>query len=153
MKSLQQRSPKKTLPILPRTFQKSKTVSTSTTQQLQNVQFHQYHDKHQRNITNVIQRHHMTVGNASLKHQRSNTAPTMEENICYSDIVLLYDGREGKVKFVGTIGYGQEIWFGLHLKYANGKHNGSNRGRIYFKCPQKHGTFVNRSQIQSIVSC
>jgi len=69
---------------------------------------------------------------------------------CYNDIITLSDGREGKIKFIGTLGLQSETWFGLILSSATGTHNGIVKQRRYWKCKANHGTFIRRNQIKSI---
>lgn len=76
----------------------------------------------------------------------------LEDRIVYSfnDIVTLNDGREGKIKFIGTLGFQSDTWFGLILSTPTGSHNGIVKKRKYWKCKDNHGTFVKRNQIKNI---
>lgn len=39
------------------------------------------------------------------------------------------------------------IWIGVELARPIGKHNGTVRGKVYFKAEDKHGTFVQPKQV------
>ncbi|UJR37400.1 hypothetical protein I4U23_030105 [Adineta vaga] len=56
--------------------------------------------------------------------------------------------KTGTVQFVGTTSFKEGTWYGVELDEAVGKHNGSVRGQVYFKCPENHGIFVRRNKIQ-----
>lgn len=83
---------------------------------------------------------------------RTTAETKLENNIIYSynDIIILNDGREGKIKFIGTLGFESDTWFGLILSTPTGSHNGIVKNRRYWKCKQNHGTFVKKNQIKSI---
>ncbi|KAL1842302.1 hypothetical protein VTJ49DRAFT_5583 [Mycothermus thermophilus] len=56
--------------------------------------------------------------------------------------VLLNDGREGTVRFVGATQFAPGIWVGVELPDATGKNDGAVQGTRYFECPPTHGIFV-----------
>ncbi|XP_035381770.1 kinesin-like protein KIF13A isoform X2 [Electrophorus electricus] len=53
--------------------------------------------------------------------------------------------RSGTVHYVGGVEFAQGIWVGVELDHAVGKHNGTVRGRVYFRCATGHGVFVRPS--------
>lgn len=53
----------------------------------------------------------------------------------------------GSIMFIGPTDFKEGIWYGVKLDKPNGKNNGSAKGRKYFRCKDKHGTFVQASQI------
>ncbi|CAF3986585.1 unnamed protein product, partial [Adineta steineri] len=54
----------------------------------------------------------------------------------------------GTVRFVGKTSIKEGIWYGIELEEAVGKHDGSIKGHVYFRCPDKHGIFVRRDKIR-----
>ncbi|XP_061676647.1 kinesin-like protein KIF13A isoform X3 [Syngnathoides biaculeatus] len=55
--------------------------------------------------------------------------------------------RRGTVHYVGGVEFAKGIWVGVKLDLAMGKHNGTVRGRVYFRCPPGHGVFVKPSRL------
>merc|ERR1711959_646733 len=51
-------------------------------------------------------------------------------------------GRPGTVRYIGAVDGTKGTWFGLELDHADGKHNGTIKGRSYFECAALHGLFV-----------
>jgi len=51
-------------------------------------------------------------------------------------------GRPGTVRYIGALDGTKGTWFGLELDNADGKHNGTLKGRSYFECAALHGLFV-----------
>ena len=56
----------------------------------------------------------------------------------------LEDGRIGIVKFKGRTEFGKssEDWIGLVIEVGEGEHDGTVRGKSYFKCRMGKGLFV-----------
>ena len=66
------------------------------------------------------------------------------------ELVILSDGRVGKVAFMGPVKFARGNWIGLVLEVGHpGKNDGSVKGKRYFKCPQGRGLFVTKKRIQS----
>ena len=73
--------------------------------------------------------------------------------LCWNDLVLLYDGRKGRIKFIGYVGNEyNSIWYGLNLTTPNGIHNGCVRNRVYYKAKKNHGIFVSKQQIKKVIT-
>jgi len=51
-------------------------------------------------------------------------------------------GRPGTVRYIGALDGTKGRWFGIELAHADGKHNGTIKGRSYFECAALHGVFV-----------
>eukprot|EP01083_Nonionella_stella_P097613 274365_1 len=82
-----------------------------------------------------------------------------ECELCYGDQVQLIDEQIGTIRYIGEISYGHPskgknkngIFYGIELKSKTGQHNGSIRGRIYFKCAPRLGIFVRIKDIECIL--
>ena len=61
--------------------------------------------------------------------------------------------KVAKVRHIGQFHHGKEneIWVGLELNEPTGKHNGTVEGRFYFKCKDKHGSFVPMSKVLTVL--
>jgi len=56
--------------------------------------------------------------------------------------------RKGRIRYVGPVeGKKEDFYYGIALREANGKHNGTLNGKKYFDCPRNHGIFVSREAI------
>lgn len=83
-----------------------------------------------------------------------NQGPTYEEEAAQIEVgsrCLLGDGfRRGEVKFVGLvkeIGYG--FYVGIKLDEPLGENNGSIKGKKYFECEDKFGTFARPNYVKT----
>lgn len=83
-----------------------------------------------------------------------NQGPTYEEEAAQIELgsrCLLGDGfRRGEVKFVGLvkeIGYG--FYVGVQLDEPLGENDGSVKGKKYFECEDKFGTFVRPNYVKT----
>nr|XP_009859104.1 tubulin-folding cofactor E-like [Ciona intestinalis] len=54
----------------------------------------------------------------------------------------------GTVKYKGHVNGESGEWIGIQLDYPIGKHNGTLRGRQYFKCPNNTGLFTHASNVR-----
>jgi len=65
----------------------------------------------------------------------------------------LDDGRIGQCMFIGPTQFHKiGIWVGLQLENAEGKHNGTVKGRRYFLCRQGKGIFVRPQRVRKLVT-
>lgn len=55
--------------------------------------------------------------------------------------------QSGMVHYVGGVEFAKGIWVGVELDLAVGKHNGTVKGRVYFRCATGHGVFVKPSRL------
>jgi len=66
-----------------------------------------------------------------------------ETNFTIGTRVLVRDkGFSGIVAYQGTTNFAPGVWIGLVLDEPKGKNDGSLQGKVYFKCPDKHGKKV-----------
>eukprot|EP01084_Bolivina_argentea_P169330 293560_1 len=56
----------------------------------------------------------------------------------------LEDGRVGICKYKGRTAFGKasQDWIGLVMEIGNGEHNGTVKGKLYFRCRDGKGLFV-----------
>lgn len=85
---------------------------------------------------------------------QKNQGPTYEEEAAQIEVgsrCLLGDGfRRGEVKYVGMVkemGYG--FYIGVQLDEPVGENNGSVKGKKYFECDNKFGTFVRPNYVKT----
>lgn len=62
------------------------------------------------------------------------------------------DGRNGTIRYIGSISAAQGQFIGLELSEPNGKNDGSVRGERYFTCKPEHGLFIRPNSIIQIIS-
>jgi len=73
-------------------------------------------------------------------------------DVGFNDVVRLANDEVGTVRFIGFTEFKKNIvFYGLNLKEANGKHNGSLNKISYFKCPKSHGVFTEKRNIIEII--
>ncbi|RMD44177.1 hypothetical protein DV735_g998, partial [Chaetothyriales sp. CBS 134920] len=60
------------------------------------------------------------------------------------------DGRQGIVRYIGTLLIANGDWVGLELPDDSGKNDGSVKGERYFTCPPGHGIFVRKESVVQI---
>lgn len=56
--------------------------------------------------------------------------------------------RRGCVKFVGNVEFSAGIWAGVELDEPYGKNDGSVKGKRYFTCSDKYGSFVKVESVE-----
>eukprot|EP01138_Halocafeteria_seosinensis_P003117 gb/GECG01003186.1/.p1 GENE.gb/GECG01003186.1/~~gb/GECG01003186.1/.p1 ORF type:complete len:953 (+),score=133.80 gb/GECG01003186.1/:1-2859(+) len=74
----------------------------------------------------------------------------MAQNLYVGATVLIQGRHRGVIKFLGTTEFDPQkrVWAGVELDRPIGKHNGTVRGKTYFKSKEKHGTFVQPLQCE-----
>ncbi|KAK0634680.1 dynactin [Bombardia bombarda] len=61
--------------------------------------------------------------------------------------VLLSDGRNGTIRFLGQTAFAAGDWVGVELDDGSGKNDGSVQGQRYFDCPMGYGMFVRTAAV------
>eukprot|EP01114_Cavostelium_apophysatum_P007327 TRINITY_DN19413_c0_g1_i1.p1 TRINITY_DN19413_c0_g1~~TRINITY_DN19413_c0_g1_i1.p1 ORF type:complete len:243 (+),score=53.41 TRINITY_DN19413_c0_g1_i1:97-825(+) len=56
--------------------------------------------------------------------------------------------RKGVVSYVGNVDGTKGVWAGVTLDEAQGKNDGSAKGKVYFTCQPNHGVFVRPEKVQ-----
>jgi len=80
--------------------------------------------------------------------QKPATSPTTTEMICLGDEVTLNDTKRGIVRFIGPMDEKMSpTFYGIELKTATGKNEGSANGKNYFKCGPNKGMFITKMKI------
>ncbi|XP_062502661.1 CAP-Gly domain-containing linker protein 4-like isoform X2 [Corticium candelabrum] len=63
------------------------------------------------------------------------------------DRIIVGGSRSGTLRFFGEAEFAPGKWAGIELDDAVGKNDGSVQGKVYFKCPPKHGLFAPLSRV------
>ncbi|GAB5354949.1 hypothetical protein AAMO2058_000163600 [Amorphochlora amoebiformis] len=58
-----------------------------------------------------------------------------------------YQEKDGIARFVGLVHFRAGIWVGIELKQKEGKHNGTVKGRRYFRCKPGYGVLVPAANV------
>ncbi|XP_045623187.2 CAP-Gly domain-containing linker protein 3 isoform X1 [Procambarus clarkii] len=71
------------------------------------------------------------------------------------DRVLISGVKTGTLRFVGTTEFATGLWAGVELETPSGRHNGTVKGVMYFRCAKSYGIFVPMNRLTKIpnVSC
>ena len=72
-------------------------------------------------------------------------------SVSFGDLVRLKDSRVGTVRFIGRTTVKKTIYYGIQLKVKTGEHDGCMHSRRFFKCNDKYGVFVERSDIVKVI--
>ena len=54
----------------------------------------------------------------------------------------------GTIQFLGCVHFAQGLFVGVELDHANGKHDGSYRGKRYFAAKDRHGVLVKQHRVE-----
>ncbi|KAM4028198.1 kinesin-like protein KIF13A isoform 2-T2 [Anomaloglossus baeobatrachus] len=74
----------------------------------------------------------------------SHTAPCL---LSLGDQVCIGDNKLGTVRYVGTVDFSRGVWVGVELHVQLGKHDGTVKGKEYFRCKPKYGVFVRPNRL------
>ncbi|XP_028593450.2 kinesin-like protein KIF13A isoform X3 [Podarcis muralis] len=70
---------------------------------------------------------------------------TSEEHPSWMELgeqVYIGSNKPGIVRYVGPVDFSSGTWVGIELHFQTGKHDGTVKGREYFRCKPRHGIFV-----------
>ena len=82
----------------------------------------------------------------------NNATSSFNHKACHGDFIELDDGRKGLIKYIGTPTDKQrDIWYGVSLTEAKGKHDGLQTKLRYWKDKPKHGLFIQPKQVKKII--
>ncbi|XP_060630863.2 kinesin-like protein KIF13A isoform X6 [Anolis sagrei] len=56
--------------------------------------------------------------------------------------VCIGSNKIGIVRYIGPVDFSTNTWVGVELHFPVGKHDGTVKGREYFRCKPQHGVFV-----------
>ncbi|XP_073422193.1 kinesin-like protein KIF13A isoform X2 [Dendrobates tinctorius] len=74
----------------------------------------------------------------------SHTAPCL---LSLGDQVCIGDNKLGTVRYIGTVDFSRGVWVGVELHVQLGKHDGTVKGKEYFRCKPKYGVFVRPNRL------
>ncbi|XP_073534921.1 kinesin-like protein KIF13A isoform X5 [Phyllobates terribilis] len=74
----------------------------------------------------------------------SHTAPCL---LSLGDQVCIGDNKFGTVRYIGTVDFSRGVWVGVELHVQLGKHDGTVKGKEYFRCKPKYGVFVRPNRL------
>ncbi|XP_041422243.1 kinesin-like protein KIF13A isoform X2 [Xenopus laevis] len=67
--------------------------------------------------------------------------------LALSDQVCIGENKTGTVRYIGTVDFSRGVWVGIELHAQLGKHDGTVKGKEYFRCKPKYGVFVRPSRL------
>ncbi|XP_075682712.1 kinesin-like protein KIF13A isoform X3 [Rhinoderma darwinii] len=74
----------------------------------------------------------------------SHTPPCL---LSLGDQVCIGDNKFGTVRYIGTVDFSRGVWVGVELHVQLGKHDGTVKGKEYFRCKPKYGVFVRPNRL------
>ncbi|KAM4687962.1 kinesin-like protein KIF13A [Discoglossus pictus] len=90
----------------------------------------------------LLGRNHMDVSDC--EDNPTLTSPCL---LSLGDQVCIGDNKFGTVRYIGRVDFSRGIWVGVELHAQLGKHDGSVKGKEYFRCKPKHGVFVRPGRL------
>ncbi|XP_063779290.1 kinesin-like protein KIF13A isoform X2 [Pseudophryne corroboree] len=90
-----------------------------------------------------------------LARNHLHLADSCEDNPSHSSLCLLSlgdhvcigDNKFGTVRYIGTVDFSRGVWVGVELHVQLGKHDGTVKGKEYFRCKPKYGVFVRPNRL------
>ncbi|XP_066435503.1 kinesin-like protein KIF13A isoform X3 [Eleutherodactylus coqui] len=67
------------------------------------------------------------------------------------DQVCIGDNKFGTVRYIGTVDFSRGLWVGVELHVQLGKHDGTVKGKEYFRCKPKYGVFVRPNRLTKVL--
>ncbi|XP_069814062.1 kinesin-like protein KIF13A isoform X4 [Dendropsophus ebraccatus] len=68
-------------------------------------------------------------------------------HLSLGDQVCIGDNKYGTVRYIGSVDFSRGIWVGVELHVQLGKHDGTVKGKEYFRCKPKYGVFVRPNRL------
>ncbi|XP_015261843.1 PREDICTED: kinesin-like protein KIF13A, partial [Gekko japonicus] len=62
--------------------------------------------------------------------------------VAVGEHVCIGNSKSGIVRYIGPVDFSTGTWVGIELHFQMGKHDGTVKGREYFRCKPRHGVFV-----------
>ncbi|KAH0617897.1 hypothetical protein JD844_016616 [Phrynosoma platyrhinos] len=62
--------------------------------------------------------------------------------VAVGEQVYIGSDKTGIVRYVGPVDFSTSTWVGVELHFPVGKHDGTVKGKEYFRCKPRHGVFV-----------
>eukprot|EP00045_Choanoeca_perplexa_P016108 m.212998 g.212998 ORF g.212998 m.212998 type:complete len:1764 (+) comp17171_c0_seq1:162-5453(+) len=77
--------------------------------------------------------------------------PTIPASVGDPIMVVHHKGRRmATMRFYGFVDFSAGPWVGVEYDKPQGKHDGSKDGRVYFTCPDGHGSFVRPDAVTRV---
>ncbi|XP_053323015.1 kinesin-like protein KIF13A isoform X1 [Spea bombifrons] len=90
----------------------------------------------------LLEKNHMDLSDC--EDNPSHSSPCI---LAVGDQVCIGDNKFGTVRYIGRVDFAQGVWVGVELHGQLGKHDGTVKGREYFRCKPKYGVFVRPSRL------
>ncbi|XP_069469694.1 kinesin-like protein KIF13A isoform X1 [Ambystoma mexicanum] len=74
-------------------------------------------------------------------------AQTLPSWLAIGEHVCIGHNKIGAVKYIGPVEFSQGTWVGVELTAQLGKHDGTVKGREYFRCKPRYGVFVRPGRL------
>lgn len=74
-----------------------------------------------------------------------------DSNLKSGQTVQTQDGRQGIIRYIGSLHIAAGNWCGLELSDNSGKNDGSVKGERYFQCQPGHGIFVRKESVVKVL--
>lgn len=92
--------------------------------------------------SDMLARNHLNVSD--------DLEDSSSESSCYfslGDQVCIGDNKFGTVRYIGAVDFSCGVWIGVELHVQLGKHDGTVKGKEYFRCKPKYGVFVRPNRL------
>ncbi|KAJ5899262.1 hypothetical protein N7495_004006 [Penicillium taxi] len=73
------------------------------------------------------------------------------QDISSGSVIVLTDGRQGTVRFIGSTHFAVGEWIGVELMDATGKNDGAVQGERYFDCEPGFGMFIRPTAVGEVL--
>ncbi|XP_075069218.1 kinesin-like protein KIF13A isoform X3 [Mixophyes fleayi] len=94
--------------------------------------------------SHLLARNHVDLAD---NYEDSPSNASMCRLLSLGDHVCIGDNKFGTVRYIGTVDFSRGIWVGVELHVQLGKHDGTVKGKEYFRCKPKYGVFVRPNRL------